>query len=120
MSAKKPVDIDECCTLIEEGYTWQALAKHFDISITQLWFRINQDPIFSARAREARTTSADAIADKAEEVLKSAPNDPGELQRARELAQHYRWKSGKRNPKEYGDKVQQDVNVTGITSRIID
>ncbi len=65
----------------------------------------------SARTREALEISGSSYADKAEEVLKNAPKDKLELMRARELAQHYRWKAAKRNPIRYSEKVQQDINV---------
>ena len=65
----------------------------------------------SARVREALDYSADSFSDKAEAVLIEAESLPTEIQRARELAQHYRWKASKRSPKRFGDKV--DITSAG-------
>jgi len=69
----------------------------------------------SPRAREALDYSASTYADKAENVLKDIDKESNtvEMARARELSNHYRWKAGKRSPKEYGDRVQQDVKHSG-------
>lgn len=115
------INIDKVCELILEGYTWQQIANTLgNIKEASLRYNINKDATYSARAREARTLAAAKYADMAEHVLLNAPKDPIEMQRARELAQHYRWKAGKCDPKDYGDRVQQDVVVSEITSRIID
>jgi hypothetical protein len=45
--------------------------------------------------------------EKAETVLVDAA-DPFELAKARELAQHYRWRAKAVAPREYGDKVMQE------------
>jgi hypothetical protein len=114
------IDIDKVCDMILAGDTWEKMAAHFKLPLTTLYDAVHRNPENSARARDARTKSADMIADKAERVLQTAANDPIEMQRARELAQHYRWAAKVRNPKDYGDKIQNDVVVTGLSSRIID
>jgi hypothetical protein len=53
------------------------------------------------------------IADLAESILRNAEGSKEELMRARELAQHYRWKAGKMNPKAYGDRLE--VEGKGLT-----
>lgn len=63
----------------------------------------------SARAREARISAAQVWDEKAETVLEDKEVD---IQRARELASHYRWRASKINPREYGDKLQVDNTHT--------
>ena len=107
------IDIEEAISLILDGYTDKDIAKHFGIKSRSTVTKFLNQSNHSARVREARTDSADAIADKAEEVLRDLKPDstPAEVSRARELAQHYRWLSKVRKPKVYGDKV--DVTTDG-------
>ena len=101
--------IDEIVEDILEGKTFRYMAAKYDCALGTLHSYVNRDE-HSARVRNALEISASSYADKAEEVLQQAENDRGELMRARELAQHYRWKAGKRNPKKYGDRVQ-NLNI---------
>lgn len=101
--------IDEIVEDILEGKTFRYMAAKYDCALGTLHSYVNKDE-HSARVRNALEISASSYADKAEEVLQQAENDKGELMRARELAQHYRWKAGKRNPKKYGDRVQ-NINL---------
>ena len=107
------IDIEEAISLILDGYTDKDIAKHFGINSRSTVTKFLNKSNHSARVREARIDSADAIADKAEEVLRDLKPDstPAEVSRARELAQHYRWLSKVRKPKVYGDKV--DVTTDG-------
>ena len=63
--------------------------------------------IGDARAREARIHAARIWDEKALSVVEQAL-DLFELQRAKELAHHYRWRASKTAPKDYGDKVTQE------------
>ena len=101
--------IDEIVEDILEGKTFRYMAAKYGCALGTLHSYVNRDE-HSARVRNALEISASSYADKAEEVLQQAENDKGELMRARELAQHYRWKAGKRNPKKYGDRVQ-NINL---------
>ena len=80
-----------------------------DIGVTvgklSQWIASNEE--HSARAREARIHAARIWDEKALDVIEQAA-DPFELQRARELAQHYRWRASKTAPKDYGDKIQAE------------
>ena len=108
MKMKLEGKIDEIVEDILEGRTFRYMAAKYGCALGTLHSYVNRDE-HSARVRNALEISASSYADKAEEVLQQAENDRGELMRARELAQHYRWKAGKRNPKKYGDRVQSEV-----------
>lgn len=116
----KEEDFDKAIELMEEGFSYADIAKKFKVGLTKFKKFIKEGETRSARVREALDSSADTYADMAEQVLKDAPRDPIEMQRARELAQHYRWKAKVRRPKDYGDRVQNDVTITEITSRIVE
>lgn len=106
----KTLNIDSLVEDIIEGLTYRDMAKKYGCALSTIHAHLSK-PEHSARANEARQISADGYADMAEQVLKEAPADKFELQRARELAHHYRWKAAKRNPKTYSEKVQQEVTV---------
>jgi hypothetical protein len=108
--ASKLLNIDNVCSDIIDGLTYTAIAKKYGTTISNVHEFINKSEN-SARAIQARQISADSYSDKAELVLKEAESDKNEIQRARELAQHYRWLAGKRNPKVFGDKL--DVTSAG-------
>ena len=104
--------IDEIIELLIEGKSYRQIAEILKVKLTTL-HDYTSKPEHSARAREALEYSATTFDDKAEEVLITAESSPTEIQRARELAQHYRWRAAKRAPKKYGDKV--DVTSNGET-----
>lgn len=104
-------NIDKVCEMFIEGLKWKDIADHFNMPVSTLHYKVSANPEYFARAKEAREISAESYADKAEQVLIMAESNGVEIQRARELAQHYRWMAGKRNPKKYGDRV--DVTTDG-------
>lgn len=60
---------------------------------------------------EARKHSAWLWDERAEAVLKQA-KDKEQLMKAKELANHYRWRASKLNRETYGDKVDTTVSAT--------
>lgn len=110
MSSKLSDKVEEIIDLLIEGKTYRFIAEKYGVSLSTLHDFMNSNE-HSARTRSALEISASSYADKAEEVLIQAERDKIEIQRARELAQHYRWKAGKRNPKKYGDKM--DLTTDG-------
>lgn len=106
------MDIDECIDLIIEGKTFREIASYYKVSVSAIHKHFSKSE-HSARVHEALSISASSYADKADEVLSAITKDsnPVEMARARELAQHYRWKASKRNPRAFGDKV--DITTQG-------
>lgn len=103
------VGLDAICARFEAGDSIRRIATDIGVPSTTLLAWTNL-PEHSARAHEARRAGADALADKAESVLEQA-DDPIAIQRARELASHYRWKAKVIDPARFGDKVQVDATV---------
>lgn len=102
------VDFDVVTERLSTGVTLTQIAKDARVSIGFLLQWIAADEKRSARAREARAQAAKLWDEKALDVIEQAA-DPFELQKARELAQHYRWRAAKAAPKDYGDKMTQEV-----------
>jgi len=100
---------DELCRRILDGYTLTEIARGLEIARSRLIEWIGKDPDRSARVREARQTAAAAYEEQAMDHILSA-SDPFELAKARELAQHLRWRDSNINAKEYGDKQTLDVS----------
>ena len=102
--------IDDIVEYLLEGYSFRQIAEKLKVKLTTL-HDFTQRSEHSARVREALEYSAQTFDDKAEEVLLTAEGTKEEIMRARELAQHYRWKASKRNPRRFGDKM--DVTTDG-------
>ena len=99
--------IEAVCERLANGVTMTAVAEEIGVTVGKLSQWIASDEEHSARAREARIHAARLWDEKALSVIEQAL-DPFELQRAKELAHHYRWRASKTAPKEYGDKVTQE------------
>ena len=98
---------DAVIAALSDGKTMTATALGIGVSVGQLSVWLSQDLERSARAREARSYAARIWDEKAEDVIYQAM-DPFELNRAKELAHHYRWRAAKIAPKDYGDKVTNE------------
>ena len=99
--------IEAVCDRLSNGVTMTAIAEEIGVTVGKLSQWIASDEEHSARAREARIHAARIWDEKALSVIEQAL-DPFELQRAKELAHHYRWRASKTAPKDYGDKVTQE------------
>ena len=99
--------IEAVCEHLSNGTTMTALAEEIGVTVGKLSQWIASDEEHSARAREARIHAARIWDEKALSVVEQAL-DLFELQRAKELAHHYRWRASKTAPKEYGDKLTQE------------
>jgi len=102
------IGIDAICDMIVEGKPYTEIAQLAGGSKASFirWLALDADR--SARAREARSLSAATFDEMAEAEIRQA-SDPFELARAKELAHHYRWRSAKRNPAEFSEKLQQEL-----------
>lgn len=104
------MDIDIIIDMIIDGDSFRTMASKLNVKLSTL-HAFTSLPEHSARIRNALEISAQSYEEMAEQVLISAESDKNEIARARELAQHYRWKASKRNPRRYGDKI--DVTSDG-------
>jgi len=95
---------------IEDGESLASIAASKGKVRSMLSKWIAADENRSARARTSRELAASAWDEKAESGIAEA-TDPFDLAKAKELAHHYRWRSSKISPAQYGDKL--DMNVKG-------
>lgn len=109
------IDIELLIDMIIDGKTYRQMADIFGVKLSTLSDFVAK-PEHSARVKEALKTSSDTYADKAEQVLIDAKSNLIEVQRAKELSQYYKWKASKRNPRDYGDKMDVTTDGEKITS----
>lgn len=116
----KGVKIEEVLALIIAGKTFREIAEDYGVAVSTLHEYLHKSE-HSARVNDALKISANSYADKAEEVLKDITRTSNQIEmaRARELAQHYRWKASKRNPRSYGDKLDVTSNEKTLPAPVI-
>ena len=102
------VGIDEVCAFIACGHSVHDIARELGIAAATVYRWLHETDDKTDRWMHAMAISADALADKAEDLLLSAPN-PFELARAKEVANHLRWKARIYNPRRFSDAM--DVNL---------
>lgn len=108
-SACDAYGVDALCDAIRNGETLTGISRALGVARSSLLVWISADPDRSARVREARQDAASFYEERALEELAQSET-PFELARAKEIAHHLRWRASKVNSKEYGDKVQADIN----------
>lgn len=103
--------IDGLCDRLRAGETLTGVAQDIGLkSVSTLLEWLGRDVERSARAREARAAASSMYDEQAQHAIERA-QDPLELAKARELAQHLRWRASKVDPAGYGDKSTLDVSV---------
>lgn len=116
----RPVALDKCdayglekiCAALTAGGNLTAIAADIDVHVSTLLEWLERDPQRSARAREARQLSARLWDERAESVITAAA-DKFELDKAKELAHHYRWRAKAVAPRDYGDKITTEHTGAG-------
>ena len=100
--------IESVCLELASGGSLSQIARDLKISVGSVINWIEADAERSARARESRVQSAKFWDEQAETEIRLAA-DPFELNKARELAQHFRWRAKAVAPRDYGDKTTTDL-----------
>lgn len=100
--------IDRVCDALIQGVSLAKMAKEFESDHAQLCQWVEADKSRSAKVKEARRISARHWDEHAEWRLDAA-KDMFELAKAKELAVHYRWRAKMVAPKDYADRVTQEV-----------
>jgi transcriptional regulator with XRE-family HTH domain len=113
------LDADAVISAIREGKTQTEVAKESGLSVSRLNEWLHSDPERSARAREAMEASAEAWLDRGHAYLVDALPDNAEIARARALEQHCARRAAIRNPKRYGDKIEQTIEVGEKLEKIV-
>lgn len=105
------IGVETLCEDLCSGYSLTAAANEYGVSLSALLNWIEAESERSARVREARHSMAKIWDEKAEDEIRQAV-DEFQLKKARELAQHYRWRASKIGIREYGDKVEVKGTMT--------
>lgn len=108
--------IEQICEELASCKTMTSIAEQIGVSKGSLIAWVSAEADRSARVKDARNLAAIYWEEKAEAVVRDAP-DEFELKKARELAQHYRWRASKIAPRDYGDKLE--VNNVGMPMVVI-
>ena len=103
-------DLDDICRQLRDGVLMIDIAEQYGRSRSKLTEWLGADVERSARAREARSQGAASYDEQAQRYILDA-TDPLALAKARELAQHLRWRASKLNPKQYGDKLEMSGSL---------
>lgn len=111
VSALDVYGIDWVCERIGDEATLTHIAREASVATATLLNWINLDADRSARVKAARSQMAAIWDERATEVIQAATN-AFELAKAREMAQHYRWRASKISPA-YNDKVVQEHTGPG-------
>ena len=106
--------IDRICGIIRGGGGVADVAKHARCSTGQTLEILSKRPGWSARIREARFDTAWLWDEEAEKRLNEA-GDLFDLAKAKELANHYRWRAARLNQALYGDQSKQTIEATVVT-----
>jgi len=116
-------DVDQVVASIYRLESLLEIASKADAPVESLIAWIHGDPIRKAQIQEARANAAVFWDEKAEWLL-SAAQDEFSLQKAKELASHYRWRATKIAPRVYGDRQKVEVEgrqvvyvVEGVTKQ---
>lgn len=102
--------IEAICDDIGDGTTLQQIADKLGIGIGRLAEWLDLEPERAALARAARSRTAPMWDEFALTTIQAADTAIA-IAKAREVANHLRWRTTKIRPQDYGDKVQ--INHTG-------
>lgn len=105
--ARRDWDLDAVCERIAAGETYTAIAADYGKTHGALSLWLAAEPNRSARAREAAGYAARVWDEEAEAGIRAA-TDVLTLGKARELAQHLRWRASKLSPA-YADRSKVEV-----------
>lgn len=116
MPAGRPTDYTEdltslLCSRIATGMSLRKVCKADDMpSIGTVYTWFPKYPEFIEQYARAKEESADADADKLDEIAEGVLNGDYEPANARVAADIIKWSAGKKRPKKYGDRTMiEDV-----------
>lgn len=93
---------------LQEGFTFSSAAKALSLGPRQLKELLAKH-LSEIDIKEAMRVGAEVLVDDASEALKFADSKE-DIEKAKALAQHYRWLASKLNPAKFGDSIKVDGN----------
>jgi hypothetical protein len=108
--------IDEICVRLAQGQSMSKVCKSKDMPhIATVWRWLNEKQEFHDKYMRAKEEGAEADADRIEEIAEGVLTGEYGPQEARVAMDAYKWTAGKKKPKKYGERIQQDINVNDYT-----
>ena len=110
---------NDFCSRIALGRSLRSVVSDKDMPSHQTIYNwLGKLPSFVEQYTRAKTDSADADADRIEEIAEKVLTGSYEPQQARVAIDAYKWTAGKKRPKKYGDK--QFVETKDTTAEVSD
>jgi hypothetical protein len=122
MPAGRPTDYNEdiaakFCAEIALGNSLRSVVARDDMpSHTAIYEWLSKHKEFAEQYARAKEDSGDSDADRIEEIAEKVLSGEIDPQQGRVAMDAYKWTAGKKRPKKYGDRVQQDVNINDYSS----
>lgn len=94
--------IEAVCDMLRDGANFQRVGKRAGVSKKTVWRWVHESAVREKDVKRALEEAAEAFDQEAEHVLRTMKD----VSRARELANHLRWRARARNPRVYSEKHQ--------------
>lgn len=102
-----------CDRLATEAISLQAILREEGMpSSAQVYVWLKENPSFAENYARARESQADVDADSVALIRQKMLDGDYTPEQARVAIDSLKWSAGKRKPKVYGDRIQQDVDAT--------
>ena len=103
--------IEAFCEMIVNGASLRLISETIGVYAGAIILWLCEDAERSALALRARGQTGWIWDEAALNVLIDAPRDGIEMQRAKEMSHHYRWRAAKMTPKLYGEHASVDHKI---------
>lgn len=100
--------VDSLCEQVAEGKTLRQISASMKLSVGML-LKMVAVPPYSEQYTRARESAADLF--EADIITAAMAVTPGTAAADRVQIEALKWVAGRRAPKKYGDRIQQDVTV---------
>jgi hypothetical protein len=94
--------------------TLRKLREHLKIGLGMFYKAMKADPVFSANVKSMRDNGLEEMAD---DIINIA-DECSDIYRAQLKSRNIQWLLSKRFPKDYGDKLQVDIQVVNLKDAI--
>ena len=111
--------VNDFCSRIALGRSLRSVVTDEGMPSHQTVYNwLGKFPVFVEQYTRAKKDSADADADRIEEIAEKVLTGAYEPQQARVAIDAYKWTAGKKRPKKYGDK--QFIETKDTTEEVSD
>jgi len=108
------LDYDACYQAISDGKSVRALARELGMDASWLRERLQATPPLTLRYKRALRDGADALVDEVQEIAELVMERPEFSSAYRVALDGKRWIASKRNPADYGDRLDVHAQVEAV------